>query len=357
MPESAAFPAARRLRWGAGVTAPSAPIISVRDVTRAFDGRVVVDDLTFEVNPGTILGVVGPSGSGKTTTIRMLTGTLGRGKGEISVMGEDPMRFSRRVRGRLAYMPQLFSLYEDLSAQENVGFVAALYGIGPFRAHAVESSVRSRSSISSTHATSWPVTSPAGCSAASSSRARSSTTPRCSSSMSRPPASTRSCARPSGTSCAACGRRDGRWSSRPNTSSEAEYCDQVALILDGELVALDAPEALRRMAFGGDVLQITTDRAVDPDLLATVAGVQNVRQPGPRTLIATVSDAGALTPRIVEAIRVAGIGVAGIEEQQPTFDEVFTELVGQRRAQAQRRRHRWVASSASAPSSARSSAR
>ena len=67
--------------------------------------------------------------------------------------------------------------------------------------------------------------------------------------------------------------------------SEAEYCDQVALILDGELVALDAPEALRQMAFGGDVLQITTDRAIDPDLLATVAGVQNVRQPGPRQLI------------------------------------------------------------------------
>ena len=87
----------------------------------------------FDVDPGTILGVVGPSGSGKTTTIRMLTGTLGRTKGEIRVMGEDPMRFSRRVRGKLAYMPQLFSLYEDLSAQENVGFVAALYGIGPFR--------------------------------------------------------------------------------------------------------------------------------------------------------------------------------------------------------------------------------
>ena len=124
---------ARRLRKGAGVTPPTGPIISVRDVTRAFDGRVVVDDLTFEVNPGTILGVVGPSGSGKTTTIRMLTGTLGRTNGEITVLGEDPMRFTRGVRGKLAYMPQLFSLYEDLSAQENVGFVAALYGIGPFR--------------------------------------------------------------------------------------------------------------------------------------------------------------------------------------------------------------------------------
>ena len=102
-------------------------------MTRAFDGRAVVRGLSFDVQAGTILGLIGPSGSGKTTTVRMLTGTLGRTSGEIRVLGEDPLRFSRRTRGRLAYMPQLFSLYEDLSAQENVGFVAALYGIGPFR--------------------------------------------------------------------------------------------------------------------------------------------------------------------------------------------------------------------------------
>ena len=92
-----------------------------------------MDGLSFDVEPGTILGVVGPSGSGKTTTVRMLTGTLGRTRGQIRVLGEDPMHFSRRARGRIAYMPQLFSLYEDLSAQENVGFVAALYRIGPFK--------------------------------------------------------------------------------------------------------------------------------------------------------------------------------------------------------------------------------
>ena len=87
------------------------------------------------------------------------------------------------------------------------------------------------------------------------------------------------------------------------------------------------------MAFGGDVLEITADRVVDPGVLAGVAGVQNVRQPGPRTLTATVSDAAVLTPQIVDALRAAGIGVAGIEEHQPTFDEVFTELVAARRAQ------------------------
>ena len=116
------------------VTTPTTtePIIAARGVTRAFDDRTVVNALSFDVYPGTILGVIGPSGSGKTTTIRMLTGTLARTDGVIRVLDEDPMHFTRDVRGRLAYMPQLFSLYEDLTAEENVGFVAALYGIGPF---------------------------------------------------------------------------------------------------------------------------------------------------------------------------------------------------------------------------------
>jgi len=109
-------------------TASAGPIISARGLTRSFDDHVAVSELSFDVDPGTILGVVGPSGSGKTTTVRMLTGTLARTSGEVEVMGEDPTRFSRAVRGRIAYMPQQFSLYEDLSAQENVGFVAALYG-------------------------------------------------------------------------------------------------------------------------------------------------------------------------------------------------------------------------------------
>jgi len=114
--------------------------------------------------------------------------------------------------------------------------------------------------------------------------------------------------------------------------AEAEYCDRVALLADGELVALDQPEALRQMVFGGDVLIIDTARAVDPELLAGVAGVLNVRQPSARRLIATVEDAGTLTPRVVDALRAGGVDVAGIEEHQPTFDEVFASLVEQRRA-------------------------
>lgn len=113
--------------------------------------------------------------------------------------------------------------------------------------------------------------------------------------------------------------------------AEAEYCDAIALIADGELVALDTPDELRRSVFGGEVLEVRAKKALDPELLTDVPGVLNVRQPAPRVLIVTTEEAGTAGPRIVEVLRQAGIGVAGLEEHQPTFDEVFTSLVEQRR--------------------------
>ena len=310
---------------------PAGPIISARDVTRAFDGRIVVDDLTFDVWPGTILGVVGPSGSGKTTTIRMLTGTLGRTDGDIHVLGEDPMRFSRRVRSRLAYMPQLFSLYEDLSAQENVGFVAALYGIGPFartgritRALDVVDLLDARHTLARNLSGGMQRRLELACALVHDPDVLF---------VDEPTAGIDPLLRQAIWDELRRLRSAGRTMVvTTQYVAEAEYCDQVALILDGELVAIDAPEALRQMAFGGDVLEIRADRQVGPELLAAVSGVENVRQPGPQTLIATVSDSAALTPRIVETIRAAGVGLVGIEEHQPTFDEVFAALVEQGRA-------------------------
>ena len=310
----------------------SGPIISAAGVTRAFDGRVVVDDLSFEVAPGTILGVVGPSGSGKTTTVRMLTGTLGRNSGEIRVLGEDPMRFSRRVRGRIAYMPQLFSLYEDLSAQENVGFVAALYGIGPLRrrrlirrALEVVDLVDARHRLARDLSGGMQRRLELACALVHSPEVLF---------VDEPTAGIDPILRQSIWDELRNLREEGRTLLvTTQYVAEAEYCDRVALIADGELVALDGPEALRQKVFGGDVLQVDTQRAVDPEILATVRGVENVRQTSPRTLMVTVEEAGTMTPLIIDTMRAGGVEVAGIEEHQPTFDEVFTGLVEQRRAE------------------------
>ena len=308
------------------------PIIVAEGVSRAFDDRIVVSDLGFQVMPGTILGVVGPSGSGKTTTVRMLTGTLGRSTGEISVLGEDPMHFSRRVRGRIAYMPQLFSLYEDLSAQENVGFVAALYGIGPFerrgrirRALEVVDLYDARHTLARDLSGGMQRRLELACALVHDPEVLF---------VDEPTAGIDPLLRQTIWEELRRLRSEGRTLVvTTQYVAEAEYCDVVAMIVDGELVALDAPEALRQAVFGGDVLEITTDHAVDPEALAGVDGVANVRQPGPRTLIVTVSDAATMTPKIVDALRAAGVGAAGVEELQPTFDEVFTALVERRRAE------------------------
>jgi ABC-2 type transport system ATP-binding protein len=118
--------------------------------------------------------------------------------------------------------------------------------------------------------------------------------------------------------------------------AEAEYCDRVALIADGELVALDTPDALRKLVFGGEVLEVTTERAADAEMLGSVPGITNVRQPSARQLFVTTEDAATTTPQIIETLRQGGIGVVGLEEHQPTFDEVFTGLVEQRRATRER---------------------
>ena len=311
------------------------PIIEARDVSRAFDGRTVVDGLSFDVEPGTILGVVGPSGSGKTTTVRMLTGTLGRTRGQIRVLGEDPMHFSRRARGRIAYMPQLFSLYEDLSAQENVGFVAALYGIGPFkrrrlirRALEVVDLYEARHRLARDLSGGMQRRLELACALVHSPDVLF---------VDEPTAGIDPMLRQAIWEELHTLRSEGRTLLiTTQYVTEAEYCDRVALIADGELVAMDTPDELRKLVFGGEVLEVTTERAVDAEMLATVSGITNVRQPAARQLFVTTEDAATTTPQIVETLRRNGIGVVGLEEHQPTFDEVFTGLVEQRRATRER---------------------
>jgi ABC-2 type transport system ATP-binding protein len=115
--------------------------------------------------------------------------------------------------------------------------------------------------------------------------------------------------------------------------AEAEYCDRVAMIVDGRLVALDTPDELRKAVFGGEVIEVNAQRTVDPQMLANLEGVTAVRQTAPSQLMVTTEDAATTGPRIIEALRQAGVEVAGLEEHQPTFDEVFTGLVEQQRAQ------------------------
>lgn len=105
------------------------PIISAHDLTYRFGGFVAVDHVTFDIEPGQIIGYLGPNGSGKTTTIRMLLGILRPSEGSAHVLGFDAARQSEQVRARTGYMSQKFALYDELTAQENLNFYADVYGV------------------------------------------------------------------------------------------------------------------------------------------------------------------------------------------------------------------------------------
>jgi ABC-2 type transport system ATP-binding protein len=103
--------------------------IEVEGLTKSFDGRPVVRDLSMKVRRGTIYGFLGPNGSGKTTTIRMLCGLLTPDAGHGTCLGFDIIKEADQIKRRVGYMTQRFSLYQDLSVHENLDFVARLYGV------------------------------------------------------------------------------------------------------------------------------------------------------------------------------------------------------------------------------------
>ncbi len=111
-------------------------VIDVHHLTKSFGGRKVVDDVSMSVKKGRIHGFLGPNGSGKTTTIRMLCGLLTPDSGDGTCLGFDILTQSDRIRRRVGYMTQKFSLYQDLSIRENLEFVARVYGLPDARGKA-----------------------------------------------------------------------------------------------------------------------------------------------------------------------------------------------------------------------------
>jgi ABC-2 type transport system ATP-binding protein len=104
-------------------------VIDVHGLTKKFDGRAVVRNLSMQVKRGTIYGFLGPNGSGKTTTIRMLCGLLTPDEGTGTCLGYDIRTETEKIKRHVGYMTQRFSLYQDLSVRENLEFIGRVYGI------------------------------------------------------------------------------------------------------------------------------------------------------------------------------------------------------------------------------------
>lgn len=119
----------RNQQLGVRSSAFGAPAIEVHDLVRRFGSFTAVDHITFHIEQGEVFGFLGPNGAGKTTTIKVLTGILAPTSGTCRVLGLDVLHDSARLKQSVGYMSQKFSLYEDLTAHENLVFFGSVYGL------------------------------------------------------------------------------------------------------------------------------------------------------------------------------------------------------------------------------------
>ena len=331
---AASVTAARGTADAAPVVAGADPAVIMDGVSKRFGDDAAVQAISLTVPVGTILGVIGPSGAGKTTTIRLLTGALSPTEGTIRVLGEDPRHFHRRTRERIGYMPQQFMLYPDLTARENVDFIASLFGMLWRRRHRRTREVLQLVDL-------WVV------------RGR------------RASALSGGMQRRLELACALVHEPSLLFLDEPTAGidpllrvriweelhrlreagrtllvttqyvSEAEECDSVALISEARLIALGTPLDLRRAALGGDIVEVETSAAFDGRRLAELPFVRGVEQHGPGQLRVVVEDAATAIPDVVEAISAGGGDVGAAREYRPSFDEVFALLVERDRTTAE----------------------
>lgn len=305
-------------------------VIDAGALRKSFGDAVVLRDLTLRVGAGEIFGLIGPSGSGKTTAIHLLCGHLRPDAGVVSVLGEEPTRFTERTRQRIGYMPQGFILYPELSVRENAAFTAGLYGLSGRRARDAVRAVLELVGL-------WD--------------ARRQTARSISGGMRRRLA----------LAAALVHGPDLLFADEPTANldpilrarlwdhframkgeektllvttqyiDEAEQCDRVGLMYDGGLIAEGRPEELRRKAFGGDVVDISLERQEPGHLRAVsaIAGVRDAQAPPDEAIRVTVDDAAQSIPVLIEEMERSGARVRSVAQYRPTFDEVFIRLIEQ----------------------------
>jgi len=295
-------------------------------VSKSFGKVLAVDNISLQTGAGRVLGVIGPSGSGKTTTIRLILGALAPDRGRVRVLEQDPRKFRRRTRERIGYMPQLFVLYPDLTARENIDMMAALFGLLPATRRRRVNEVLKLVDL-------WD--------------ARNRLANDMSGGMQR--RLELACALVHEPTLLILDEptagidpllRNRVWEELDRLRSlgvttlvttqyvtEAEYCDTVALISEGQLAAYASPGELRRLALGGDVIEVGTRGPFDVRTLRPIEGVATVRQTGPARFLVVAEDAGRASPKVDDAVEEAGAEIEYSREYRPNFDEVFAALV------------------------------
>ena len=297
------------------------PVVVTEGLTRRFGDFVAVDHVSFQVNPGEVVGYLGPNGSGKTTTIRMLLGLLEPSDGHATVLGYDAFRQSEDVRARAGYMSQKFALYADLTVWENLEFYGGVYGI--------TDKERIRSTLGLLGLTGHESTLTGSLSAGWRQRLALGIA------LVHEPKLLFLDEPTSGVDPTA---RRAFWDLIYDLASdgvtvfvtthymdEAEYCERVGIMRDGKLLAMDTPGNLKKNVLGGDVWQVAASPFQTAlDILPTLNGVLQAGMAGDQLRAVTAREITA--KQLQAALQEKGIGVSSIERAEPTLEDVFLSL-------------------------------
>lgn len=309
-----------------GVAASAgAPAVEVAGLTRRFGDFVAVDDVTFSVAPGEVFGFLGPNGAGKTTTIKMLNGLLAPSGGTGRVAGFDIAHDRRAIKRSIGYMSQLFSLYADLTVAENIAFFSGLYSVPRERRAERRDFVLEmaglagqRDRLTGELSLGWKQRLALGCSV-----------------LHEPPILFLD--EPTSGVDPVSRRRfwdliyalaDGGTTVFVSTHymEEAEYCDRLALMNRGRLIALDAPAALRA-GMREPLYSLATPEPIAA--LAALDGAPEVVRAGlfGRDLHVTLADREHAPAGLRERLAAAGVAVGALAEIAPSLEDVFVALV------------------------------
>jgi ABC-2 type transport system ATP-binding protein len=303
-------------------------IAEVQGATKEFNGTMAVQNLSFAIPQGGLIGLIGPSGCGKTTTVRLLLGIYEPSAGTCRVFGETSHRMKRATRARIGYLPQQFVLYPTLTVEENLNFAASLYGLGPFRRRANKARVLELVGLVE-HKRKLAAQLSGGMQRRLMLAATMLHQPDLIF-LDEPTAGIDPLLREQ--LWDEFRRIQGEGRTQVVTTQyvgEAEYCDSVIIMDRGEVIASDTPSALRESVAGGELIDVSSgdfDRAMLQQL-RSLPGVRAIALVRENTVRLTVENAAELMPQVISTIQDAGGAVQSIEERRLSFNEVFIALL------------------------------
>jgi ABC-2 type transport system ATP-binding protein len=300
--------------------------VRAEGLTRRFGEFVAVDHVNFEIPRGAVWGFLGPNGAGKSTTIRMLCGILAPTEGRADVLGFDVTRDPEEIKTRIGYMSQRFSLYDDLTVDENLAFYSGVYGLTPAEARArarewiVRAGLRGRErDLAGALSGGWKQRLAFGCA------------------VLHDPEMVFLDEPTSGVDPVS--RREfwdliDQFAQREITvmvtthyMDEAEHCDTLAFIYDGRIIARGTPQEIKAQQMSGELLEVTTPQYAEAlEVLAARPEVLEAALFG-RAIHVTVRDGAAAVPRLREALLTRGIALEGIASVRPSLEDAFVSIV------------------------------